>query len=179
MVAPGPDLLEAGGDPRHARLDAQRLLPALVVLLVIGVAVLSLVALHYKQASERRPSIVQPTPVASFEVRQPIIIRHRYRLLGGKLTVDVMAIAVPNAHRDRLILTGHVVGGIPNHRYVLAGRAWPCGGEHVSVQGVTGATGNGLLSGRVWKAVPGQAYNFNLSEFACERWLIRLQMPPT
>ena len=179
MVAPGPELIEAGGHPRRARLDGQRLLPVLVVLLVIGVAVLSVVALHYERASERRPSIVQPTPVASFEVRQPIIIRHRYRLLGGKLTVDVMAIAVPNAHRDRLILTGHVVGGIPNHRYVLAGRAWPCGGEHVSVQGVTDATGNGLLSGRVWKAVPGQTYAFNMNWFDCDRWLIQVQMPPT
>jgi hypothetical protein len=178
MERRGADPVEDGHGPRRARGHGQRLLATLVGLLVVAVIALSAAAVHYESAARRSHGMPRSAPAASTQATdQSMLTRHGYRLLNGTLRVHVLAIVLPDFSRDVLIMWGRVVGGVPKHRYVLAGGYCPGHNDWLSLQGVTDARGDAVLQSRARTVLRGATHYFSLKPYPCDSPLMHTNMP--
>ena len=155
------DVLEAVAKVR-SRAATRRALLALVLILGAGLATVSAVAVHYKREADRRPNAPRSTTSPAPRPVQPSITRSTSRLLRGTVTVQLTSVVMPNAETGKLIIMGHVAGGVPHHRYVLGGSACPDGRGHVWASGVTDSTGQAQLTGPVWTLSAARSYYLSI-----------------
>lgn len=144
------ETLEAGHGHGRRWPTRHQLLVVAFVLLTLATAALAVLTVHYRGKADRPMASPAPAPSATKPPASPKVTRRTVRLLRGHVTVQLVAVVMPDAAKGRLSITAHVSHGIPRYRYDLSGGICPGGREHVWVRGVTDNHGDALLTGPIW-----------------------------